>query len=253
MEVWHYKKYSWILISLISLVVSIPCFADAPFITTDPETTEYGHLQVYVFSILNKSNVANEEPFLFAPAFEADIGALPNFQLHLLVPHAWALPIPGVRAANGAGDVETGFKYRFIEEKDDLPQISITPLFELPTGDPNRYLGNGKMWMQLPIWLEKSWGDWKSYGGGGYVINPDRELNNYPFAGWEIERKFDKLTLGIEAFTQGAVAIQSRPYTLINAGGFYDITKKFSVLFSSGHSVLGEDHFLMYFGLYWET
>jgi len=54
------------------------------------------------------------------------------------------------------------------------------------------------------MWLQKSWGPWTTYGGGGYVINPAPGQRNYCFGGWLLQRDFsERLTLGGEFFAQG--------------------------------------------------
>jgi hypothetical protein len=67
--------------------------------------------------------------------------------LHLAIPYAWSLPA-AAPAASGIDDFETGFKYRFIQETKKIPQIGIYPLIEIPVGNVNRNLGNGKVWIK---------------------------------------------------------------------------------------------------------
>ncbi len=225
-------------------------FAGPPFLTDDPEPVEYTHWELYLFSILDKNSQPDEEPDLLAPAIELNFGALPNLQIHLVVPYAWSLP-SATSSENGMGDIEAGIKYRLIQESESVPQIGVFPLIELPNGNVDKNLGNGKAWFKLPIWIQKSWGTWTSYGGGGYAINPAENMRNYPYAGWLIQKNInDKLSLGAEIFTQGAVSINSSSYTVLNAGGQYNVTKHFSLLFSVGHSIIGETHKIAYAGLY---
>ena len=57
----------------------------------------------------------------------------------------------------------------------------------------------------LSVWVQKSFSEWTTYGGGGYWINQDDNLGdkNYSFFGWLLQRKItDKLTLGGEIFHQ---------------------------------------------------
>lgn len=246
-------KYSILrlLFCIIICLITDTSVAGPPFLADDPEPVDFHHWEIYLFSSLDKNQIAAEEPDLQAPAFEADWGALPNLQLHLVVPYVWSLP-PAAPANNGIGDIEAGVKYRFIQETNILPQIGIFPLVELPAGDANRKLGNGKAWYKLPLWLQKSWGRWKAYGGGGYAINPAKNTRNYPYAGCLLQKDLNEhLTLSAEVFSQGAVSTQSRSFTIVNAGGYYHFTKQMSLLFSAGHSVLGEQHTVGYLGLYW--
>jgi hypothetical protein len=42
----------------------------------------------------------------------------------------------------------------------------------------------------LPLWIQKSWGDWQTYGGGGYYIDQDYAVSdkNYWYAGWLLQK-----------------------------------------------------------------
>lgn len=237
---------------VIALIVNKAAFAGPPFLTDDPQPVEYHHYEIDLFSSLDKNNVPLEEPQLQAPAFELDWGAFHNIQLHLVVPYVWSLPTGAAPAANGIGDIEVGVKYRFIEETSNRPQVGIFPLLELPSGDVNQYLGNGKRWMMLPVWMQKSWGAWTLAGGAGYALNSAKGLCNYFYSGWQLHKDLNEhLTLGAEIFSQGVMSTQSRPFTIFNAGGSYNFTKHFSLLFNAGHSVLGEQHLIVSVGLYW--
>ena len=46
------------------------------------------------------------------------------------------------------------------------PMIGVFPLVEAPTGDARRGLGAGHTREFLPLWLQKSFGGWTTYGGG---------------------------------------------------------------------------------------
>ena len=87
---------------------------------------------------------------------------------------------------------------------------------------------------------------------GGYAINHAKDLRNFPYAGWLIQKTYNKaITFGIEVFTQGAVSIDSRAFTLINAGGTYSFTENLMLQLSAGHSVQGENHTVAYLSLLW--
>ena len=42
--------------------------------------------------------------------------------------------------------------------------------FELPTGSATKGLGVGKTWYKVPLWAQKSFGPWTTYGGGGETV-----------------------------------------------------------------------------------
>jgi hypothetical protein len=99
----------------------------------------------------------------------------------------------------GYGDTPISFKYRFIQEDKEgwRPQVAVFPLVQLPTGDHSRGLGAGHVLAFLPIWAQKSFGDWTTYGGGGYWINQGSVGDkNYLFFGALLQRKItDKLSV----------------------------------------------------------
>ena len=45
--------------------------------------------------------------------------------------------------------------------------IGTFTMFEIPTGSAARGLGVGKTWYKVPLWVQKSFGPWTTYGGGG--------------------------------------------------------------------------------------
>ena len=102
------------------------------------------------------------------------------------------------------------------------------------------------------MWVQKSWGPWTTYGGGGYVINPASNQRNYFFGGWLLQRDFgERLTLGGEIFAQGKSSDDTPSFVVFNLGGYFKITPNFQILFSGGHSLAGGRHTIGYLGLYW--
>jgi hypothetical protein len=225
-----------IALSLASALDANAAWAGPPFRTDDPEPVELHHWEAYVFTqITDTANgVSGVEPGL-----EVNYGAAPNLQLHLLTPLALDRPSGGPTAF-GFGDVELGAKYRFIEESKDSwrPQVGVFPLVELPTGDERRGLGGGHTRVFLPVWLQKSQGDWLTYGGGGYWINPGPGNRNYWFAGWLLQRQITKpLALGAEVFYQTADTIGGKDSAGFNVGGVYDLSDRYHLLFSVGRGL----------------
>ena len=217
-------------IFLLSVVLLLAGTASAGhlFLTDDPEPVEFNHWEAYLFSTVDATHKQTDAT---GPAFELNMGALPNLQVHLVIPLAFASPTdaPG---AYGLGDIEFGVKYRFIQETDHLPMVGVFPAVEIPTGDSDRGLGNSRAWWRLPLWLQKSWGAWTTYGGGGYVINPAPNQRNYYFGGWLLQRDFGaKLTLGGEIFVQGKSSNDAGSFAVFNLGGYFKITQNFHFSF----------------------
>ena len=236
------------LAGCLNFLLAAPAFAGPPFLTDDPEPVEFRHWEAYLFTLGDYSG--NHYSFE-GPAVEMNYGVAPDTQLHLIVPMT-TVGGRGLPTRSGLGDTEFGIKYRFVRETNGWPQIGAFPFAELPTGDASRGLGNGGTWFQLPLWIQKSWGDWTTYGGGGAVLNSAPGERNHPYGGWLLLRGLGKhLTLGGEVFAQGRDTDDDKGFAALNLGGSYNVTEHFSALFSCGHSVAGDNHTLWYFALYW--
>jgi hypothetical protein len=225
--------------SAAMLVLSpVSAIAGAPFRTDDPQPVELGHYEFYTFS--TGMVVSGHTPG-FLPAFEFNYGLIPDGQLHIVAPVAFD-SVSGGPTQFGYGDTELGFKYRFVNEDKDgwMPQVGTQPLLEVPTGDESRGLGAGHVRAFFPVWLQKSFGDWTTYGGGGYWINHAAATHDqdYWFFGWVLQRKIsDKLTFGGEIFHQTANKIEGRAGTGLNLGALYDIDDHRHIVFSAGRGI----------------
>lgn len=221
--------------------------AGPPFLTDDPAPVDYQHYEGYVFTTTDTNDGGNVTN---GPAIEFNYGVVPNVQLHLVVPNTFSDPVGGPHTS-GLGDTEFGIKFRFIQETSGRPQIGVFPMAEIATGNAGLGLGNGRTWFRLPIWIQKSWGPWTTYGGGGYAIDTAAGMRNYDFGGWLVQRDFgEHWTLGGEVFSQGATTTDGQFTTLYNVGGYYKPNDTVNILFSLGHSIAGERHAIGYFGLY---
>ena len=225
-----------------------PAFAGPPFRTDDPQPVDFRHWEAYFFSTLDRTTDGRAIQF---PALEFNWGVVPNVQLHWIVPVASSRP-PGGPTWFGAGDMELGVKYRFIQEAGKTPQIGTFPLLELPTGNVSRGLGNGQVYAQLPLWVQKSWGPWTSYGGGGWVVNRAPRMRSHALAGWLLQRDLGKrVTLGGEIYSEGATSLTTHSSTVADLGGYYNFSSHFSLLFSAGRDISGGPRTVAYLGLYW--
>jgi hypothetical protein len=225
-----------------------PCLAGPPFFTDDPVPVDFRHNEFYVFGTLDHAGGASA---IAGPAIEYNRGIAPELQFHVVVPLAWNVPARGGTAA-GAGDVELGIKYRFVNADDGTWQAGIFPMAELATGSARRGLGNGRTWYRLPLWVQKSFGAWTLDGGGGVIVNPAPGMYDASFGGLLAQYTFSpRWTLGAEVFRQNALAADQPGYTLLNFGGYLNFSRNFSLLFSAGASVAGARHTTAYLGLYW--
>jgi len=217
--------------------------AGPPFLTDDPVPVDFRHGELYLAATYSHDRHGDGG---ILPMVEANYGVVPDVQLHLIATAAYDAA-DGESHHYGLGDTELGIKYRFLQESDRLPMAGIFPLVELPSGDSGRDLGSGKVQFFLPLWLQKSWGEWTTYGGGGWVSNPAGK--DFWRAGWLLQREMTKqLTLGGEVFFESADAQDARDRTAVNFGGFYDFDEHNHLLFSLGRDLLGDSLVFCYLG-----
>ena len=221
-------------------------FAGPPFLTDDPVPVDQGRWEINNFSAgtLVKGAFAGT-----LPGIDANYGPVENIQLHLLASLGVAQS-GGSNPVFGPSDTEIGVKYRFLPAKqtDWWPQIGFYPFLDFPTGSADRGLGTGRTHAFFPIWLQKDFGKWSTYGGGGYWINPGPGNRNFWFTGWVLQYQVsDSLALGAEIFheTSSSTSESGSPgfplgtknSTGFNFGGTYDFNKTYHLLFSFGRGL----------------
>ncbi len=229
----------------VTLVMFVgAAWAGPPFFTDDPETVEPQHWEFYVATQFQKDKNGDRSGTF--PHFELNYGLVEDVQLHMILPLAWNQP-NGQSTKYGLGDLELGVKYRFIHERDNIPQVAFFPIVDLPTGDSDQDLGAGETKVFLPLWFQKSSGDWTSYAGGGYWINPGAVNQNYWFTGWTVQRKLnDYLSLGAEIFYAGPDTVDAQDRVGFNVGAIVNLTEEHHILLAAGRDIQGDNDLSMY-------
>jgi hypothetical protein len=226
-----------VTIGLAALMPS-SAFAGPPFRTDDPEPVEYQHYEFYTFT--SGTHISGDTSGA-GPAWEFNYGLIPDGHFHVIAPLAFDSPA-GASSQFGYGDTEVGFKYRFIQEDDKgiRPMVGTFPIVEIPTGAQSQGLGAGHYRLLLPLWVQKSFGDWTTYGGGGYWINHGGGTmdQDYWFFGWLLQKKVtSKLVIGGEIFHQTATVIGGKDSTGFNLGAIYDFDEHNHLLVSAGTGI----------------
>jgi len=226
---------------------AVSVLAGPPFFTDDPEPIDYRHWEFYLASAQTKTRLGYAGT---APHVEFNYGIALNAMLHVIAAADFDLP-KRQKLRYGLGDTEIGLKYRFVEETAGRPQIGIFPHLEVPTGASRRGLGNGQVQVFLPVWIQKSWGDWMSYGGGGYWINPGPGNKNYWWFGWEVQRGISKaVTVGAEVFANTPGAKGESATAGFNLGAILSLGGGSAALLSVGRDIRGPDTFFIYVAYY---
>jgi hypothetical protein len=243
----HNKRYTGLIFILFFITVQ-QIIAGPPFDTDDPETVRHKHWEYYI-STLNSSQFSSWSGT--SPHIDINYGLLENLQIHLIMPMNYSYSPPS-RAKFGYADTEIGAKYRFVQETENSPQIGVFPIVEVPTFK-NSEFSDGTVKVFLPVWAQKSFGKFTTYGGAGYWINPGKDNKNWIFAGWEVLYDFSELlTLGGEVYYHSSDTKTSKSGAGFNVGGSVNLSAKFHIIFSAGHSISNNNNmFSSYFGLLW--
>lgn len=227
------------------LVAAMPIQAGPPFRTDDPEPVEPGHMELYLFGSGQRQEAGSSG---LGPALEFNYGVFADTQFHLILPIAQNRP-EGQAARAGYGDTELGIKYRFVHETELLPQVGVFPLVELPTGKAEAGLGAGHTQVFLPVWLQKGWGAWTTYGGGGWWRNPGEGQRNWTYAGWLLQRTFsDWATLGGEFYRTSPMEQGGQDSTGFTLGGILNFGEGHHLLLSLGRNTSGDRERHAYLG-----
>jgi hypothetical protein len=230
-------------LGLAALFVSSTASAGPPYITDDPEPVEHRHWEVYLASqsFQDKHGWTGT-----APHVEVNYGVVPNVQLHVIAPVAYSAPASG-SGAYGYGDTELGVKYRFVQETKWTPMIGTFPLFEVPSGSEREGLGNGTAQTFLPVWLQKSFGSWQTYGGVGVWLDLGDRTRHWWFFGWQLQRQLlEWLTVGAEVFHQTPAGLTGESESRFNVGAVVDFSEVHHLLLSAGRGFEGPNLFQGY-------
>jgi len=223
-------------LGVLAMGLASVVWAGPPFETDDPEPTDYQHWEIYLGATAIQTaglGLAGTAPFL-----ELNYGGLPDTQFSLTEQAAFNYPVAG-SSAYGYGDTLAGIKYRFLHEDAEMPQAAFYPQINIPTGDVTKGLGGGVAQYLLPIWIQKSWGPWTTFGGAGYWINPGTGNKNWVFAGWEAQRDLgEHFTLGGEVFYHEASVVGQNDGMGFNVGGMVHFDNVNHIVFSLGRDFI---------------
>src|SRR5260370_17141952 len=153
------------MIAVVMGLMARPVLAGTPYVSDDPEPTDYKHFEMYAFS----AGTATRGDMGGASGIDFNYGAAPDLQLTATLPFAFDNPSGG-NASFGPSNIELAAKYRFLHQDSFGLDVSVFPRAFLPS--PAKNIGNNTPSLLLPVWVQKDWsGGWSAFGGGGCVIN----------------------------------------------------------------------------------
>lgn len=226
---------AWLSVCGALLLAAPPAIAGPPYLSDDPEPTDYRHFEIYTFSngFVTRDGASGEG------GLDINYGGAPNLQLTATLPVAYDFAAPGGVSA-GPGNVELAAKYRFLTQQNFGVDVAVFPRVFLPTIAPD--VGDRHASLLLPIWLQKDWGDWSAFGGGGCELNRGGNSQNFCEAGLVVTRQLTKeLQVGLEIFHQTPDTQGGLTMTSLGAGARYDLNDNFHLLGYLGRGIQNTD------------
>jgi hypothetical protein len=198
--------------------------AGPPYVTDDPVPTNYRSWEIYTGVQYENEVTGNADAS--APFAEFNYGAMPNVQ---------------TSASFSSAQTELGIKMRFVQESAGSPQISFYPSVQIAA------MPGAHVVTLLPVWMQKSYGPWTAFGGGGIYLNAGPGRRDYTFVGGALQRTLSPgTTIGVELYHQGADALADRDTTATNVGAIFAVGAYHAILFSCGRALHGDEAFSAY-------
>jgi hypothetical protein len=224
-----------VLILAAAALISTAAWAGPPYVTDDPEPTDYHHFEIYAFT----GGTAARNDTSGASGLDFNYGGVPDLQLTAVLPLEYDAP-SGSPTVLGVGNIELAAKYRFLLQDDFGWDVAVFPRLFLPSA--SRRVGDRHASFLLPIWMERDFGKWSTFGGGGCALNNGDDSQDYCLAGWALTREvMPNLRLGAEFYHQTADTRGGRASTGFGFGATYDISQTYHLMASAGPGIQHAD------------
>jgi len=221
----------YLLGAMAAVLLAQPAFAGPPYVTDDPEPTDYRHYEIYAFGGGTATRSGSEA----TAGIDFNYGGAPDLQLTAVLPFGFDMPSGGPNVS-GFGNVELAAKYKFLHQDDFGWDVAFFPRVFLPSLSKN--IGEQHTSLLLPLFFGKSWGDWSTFGGGGCTISHGGGSTNFCEVGWAVTYQVTPaLSLGGEIYHQGADSVGGRPSSGIGFGAVYDLSEHYHLMASAGPGI----------------
>jgi hypothetical protein len=154
----------------------------------------------------------------------------------MVVPLAYDRPRGGP-TVTGFGDIELAAKYKFLHQDQFGVDVAVFPRLFLPTNS-NAALGSKHPSLFIPLFVQKDWGDWSVFGGGGCVINRGGESQDFCKMGVVAARRIaPNVQLGVEFYHQTPDQKGQKQSSGVGLGAIYDLSEHYHLMASAGPGV----------------
>jgi hypothetical protein len=210
---------------------ALPALAGPPYVTDDPQPTDYQHFEIYAFN----GGTVTRDGTGTTTGIDFNYGGAPDLQLTAVLPLNFDNPRTGASTL-GIGNIELAAKYKFIHQDDFGVDVAFFPRLFLPTISANA--GDHHAALLLPLFVGRSWDKWSTFGGGGCTINHGGGSQNFCQIGWTLTNQvLPNLNLGVEIYHQTADTIGGKASTGAGIGAIYDLNENYHLMASAGPGV----------------
>ena len=209
---------------LVVVLLASGARAGPPYVSDDPEPTDNGHYEIYLFDQGTEARDGVSSAF----GVDFNYGAAENLQLTAVLPVEQESTSGGPDVL-GVGNIELAAKYRFLHQDGFGLDVSIFPRVFLPSG--SNTVGDNRVSLLLPVWVQKDWsGGWSAFGGGGCTVS-DRRAVDFCQAGAVLTYQLlPKLQVGAELFHQTADSSGAPESSSVGVGLRYDLNDNYHLL-----------------------
>jgi hypothetical protein len=215
---------SGICAGLVLVLLTRSAIAGPPYVSDDPEPTEYKHFEIYTFT----NGMTARDGTAGQSGIDFNYGAAPDLQLTATVPAGFDRPVGGPTSV-GLSNIELAAKYRFLHQDSFGLDVSIFPRVFLPSG--SNTVGDNRASLLLPVWVQKDWsGGWSAFGGGGCTVSERRAVDFCQAGAVLTYQLLPKLQVGAEFFHQTADSSGTPASSSLGVGLRYDLNDNYHLL-----------------------
>ncbi len=215
---------AWPIAFVIFSALMRPAVAGPPYVSDDPEPTDYHHFEIYTFN--NGTSTRNGTDG--EAGIDFNYGAARDIQLTVTLPAGFDRPAGGPTNI-GPSNIELAAKYRFLHQDTFGLDVSVFPRVFLPSG--SNTTSDNRAALLLPVWVQKDWsGGWSAFGGGGCMIGGLGSQDFCLAGGVLTYQLLPRLQVGAEFFHQTADRIGTPATSSVGLGVRYDLSDTYHLL-----------------------